>query len=658
MNAILTSLSNLRHQLLCSPYASIDTEYKINPGNDLKPYTLFAASIVDSMGQIKNRHIMDFQDQSQPEKELAKWLMKEILRYQLTIGWYSKGAKIMKDDGTYEGKDSDLKVLDYVCRYYNIPSIITLDRRGTPYVNGYDIYLCSLNPYYRALNKFGRYYHIDLYQVYKKLLVRQFVYNNKYKSLSLDSVCRAILGEGKYENLDGRNIQTLSKKEQLEYVTQDARLVMKLCLHEDFRILNIMNAISMITGIEFDKVCHTGVSTWWRKIIEDAMDRGESKLVKTQMKKKKYSGGYVLEPKIGFYHNQPVYVFDVKSLYPSVMITHNISFDTVNCDCCIDASGAYLTDEVMDLINCNLPDNEKRNSYWICQSSKYRGIVPRLLQQYRDERFRQQELGNDMVQLALKYLINGCYGLFGTDFFEFNDYRVAELTTAIGRLTLQQMQHIAKEVYGFDIIYGDTDSLFVTTVNEQDDIKKFITECYILLGMDVELADVYKKFLVTKKKHYIGIPLDEMKDPVIRGMEGIKGDRPLWINKIERQLAEDIKNDKDPTINIKKEYVAMEEGLIPIDNLEIKLTLAKNPDEYSNNSLQKVVGTELDAHQGDVIQYYKSNLTGGGTSNSNLISRKKYLEMLQTAVEDSLTVMGYDYLHDIVGFECLDKYDG
>ena len=46
------------------------------------------------------------------------------------LGWYSKGAKILKDDGTYEGKDSDLKVLDYVCEYYNIPSIVTLDRQG------------------------------------------------------------------------------------------------------------------------------------------------------------------------------------------------------------------------------------------------------------------------------------------------------------------------------------------------------------------------------------------------------------------------------------------------------------------------------------------------------------------------------------------------
>ena len=152
--------------------------------------------------------------------------------------------------------------------------------------------------------------------------------------MSLDSVCRAIIEEGKYENLDGIKIQSLPLEKQLEYVTQDARLVMKLAQHDDFKILNIMNAISLTTGIQFDKVCHTGVSTWWKKIIDDAINSGECKLVRTQIKKKQYSGGYVLEPRIGFYHKQPVYVFDVKSLYPSVMIAHNISFDTVNCECC------------------------------------------------------------------------------------------------------------------------------------------------------------------------------------------------------------------------------------------------------------------------------------------------------------------------------------
>ena len=79
---------------------------------------------------------------------------------------------------------------------------------------------------------------------------------------------------------------------------------------------------------------------------------------------------------------------------------------------------------------------------------------------------------------------------------------------------------------------------------------KFIGECSILLDIDVEPSEVFKKFLIIKKKHYIGILEDENIEPVIKGMEGIKSDRATWINKIEKQFAEDIKNGKDPTLNI------------------------------------------------------------------------------------------------------------
>jgi DNA polymerase elongation subunit (family B) len=254
------------------------------------------------------------------------------------------------------------------------------------------------------------------------------------------------------------------------------------------------------------------------------------------------------------------------------------------------------------------------------------------------------------MQLALKNLINGCYGIFGSTFFKYSDYRVAELTTAFGRQALRYMQHIAKEVYEFRIIYGDTDSLFITDVKKQNDIMKFIAECSILLDIDVELSEVYKKLLITKKKHYIGIPLDENKDPIIKGMEGIKSDRPSWINRIEKQFSEDIRCGKDPTVNIRKEYEAIESGKVPVDELIIKLMLAKDSLDYDEHSLQRVVGTELDAHNGDVINYYKSNITGGGTSNPNLISRKKYLVMLKTATEDSLKMMGYDFTRDSLSF--------
>jgi len=504
---------------------------------------------------------------------------------------------------------------------------------------------------------FEYYFHIDLYDVYRKSMVQNIIYENKYRDHKLNSIASALLNEGKLENLDGVQIQKVPKEKQLEYVIQDARLVLKLAQHNNYEILDLMNAISEITGIDFVKVCHTGLGTWWKNIILDKIASGECRSQPNEMiEKRKYAGGYVIKPAPKYYI-QPVYVLDVKSLYPTMMINHNISFDTVNCSCCRNNPDALVPQDVMNLINENLPAAEKRSRYWICQNPNYIGIVPRLLSKFRDKRFKQQELGNHIMQLALKNLINGVYGLFGAKFFEFSDYRVAELTTAYGRKTLQYMQHVVREIYGFDVIYGDTDSIFVTNVKDIELVDKFIADCWIVEEVEIEVANVYKKFLITKKKHYIGIPEDNSREPEIKGMEGIKRDRPEWINKIERQLANDLKNDLDPTINIKKEFNKMEQGDIATDQIGIKLTLRKDPKAYPYNSLQRIVGSESNCAAGDGIKYYKSYTAGGGSSNPNLVSRRKYLEMLRTTVEDSLKVMGYDYFQDIVGYRKLDNYN-
>ena len=79
----------------------------------------------------------------------------------------------------------------------------------------------------------------------------------------------------------------------------------------------------------------------------------------------------------------------------------------------------------------------------------------------------------------------------------------------------------------------------------------------------------YRKFLITKKKHYIVILQNGSKEPV-------KSDRPLWIDKIERRFADDRKYGKDPMVNILREHKAMETGLVQLDELAIKLVLQKD----------------------------------------------------------------------------------
>ena len=276
LNTLQSGVDGLQHsrnELLDDNYAAIDTEY-IQTNNPKKPFDLIAVAFVNSQGIIKAKHVSDFNRYPKPEQALVEWTMTEILKYRLTIGWYSKGVRLQnKETGTFSGKDSDLKVIDSVCKYYDIPSIIEFDKRGVPYVRGYHYGL--ENDYYLQQNKFDCYYHIDLYNVYKKPLVKSIIYNNRYKDLSLESVSQAILKEGKFENLKGSDILNVSKEKLMQYVTQDANLVMKLSKHNNYEILDLMNAISVITELPFDRVCHTSLSTWWTNIIKRKV--GESK---------------------------------------------------------------------------------------------------------------------------------------------------------------------------------------------------------------------------------------------------------------------------------------------------------------------------------------------------------------------------------------------
>ena len=186
------------------------------------------------------------------------------------------------------------------------------------------------------------------------------------------------------------------------------------------------------------------------------------------------------------------------------------------------------------------------------------------------------------------------------------------------------MRHIAKHVYGLNVLYGDTDSIFVTDVRNENDINKFLAECSIVLeDIDIEISNIYAKTLIVKKKHYIGIPKDQSKENDIKGLEGIKSDRPPWINQLQRQFVEDLRQDINPTLQLRKAYLQMESGQVPIELLSIQTTLNKAPQDYGNDTYQKILANQTSAVEGDVIKYYKSTTKGKAHSNPAFISRIK-----------------------------------
>jgi hypothetical protein len=110
--------------------------------------------------------------------------------------------------------------------------------------------------------------HVDLHNVFGKPMVQTTIFKNAYRTLRLNEVSKAVLGDiiegvgGKYKGLTGKDIQTLPIEEQKKYVLRDVELVMELSKHKKGEVLDAMKAISELTGLDFERVCRTGISTW------------------------------------------------------------------------------------------------------------------------------------------------------------------------------------------------------------------------------------------------------------------------------------------------------------------------------------------------------------------------------------------------------------
>jgi DNA polymerase elongation subunit (family B) len=287
-----------------------------------------------------------------------------------------------------------------------------------------------------------------------------------------------------------------------------------------------------------------------------------------------------------------------------------------------------------------VPQDVINKGYWICRQKE--GAFPKKLREFKKERVRQKKLGNEVKQLGLKILINGGYGLFGSPAFKYADIRVAELITAYGRHTLQMMREVAL-LCGFEVVAGDTDSLFLVGGNE-DSVMNLIRLCKEKIGVDVEHGETFTKAVIIKKKHYFGVTADGKVKAV--GMEGKKNDRPAWVNMAFEQFLEDFKAGIDPTVKIKTAITDLENRRVEPELLKIKVQLAKDPEGYAVNNPNKKIGMLLGAKAGDVIWYFKtdgSNKKKTGVSiNPEEIGLCKYKEMLMSTVRDALEILGYD----------------
>tara|TARA_A100001011_G_scaffold347032_1_gene383825 strand:+ start:399 stop:4181 length:3783 start_codon:yes stop_codon:yes gene_type:complete len=262
-----------------------------------------------------------------------------------------------------------------------------------------------------------------------------------------------------------------------------------------------------------------------------------------------YEGAIVLVPKCGFYSEDPVAVNDYSSLYPSSMISENISHDSkvwwkeydlegneINRESrkeYVNDDGSYKYDNLpgFDYVNieydmfeyrrknpkaaatkiltgrkivrfAQFPDNQKAVMPSVLQELlSARKKTKKLCKQEKDE-FMKKVL--DKRQLTIKLVANSLYGQTGAKTSSFYEVDIAASTTAIGRKNLMFAKEIVernfkdyvyKDKYraNAEYVYGDTDSVFYTfNLKDKDTGEKIVGR--EALKITIELAKIVEDY--------------------------------------------------------------------------------------------------------------------------------------------------------------------
>jgi len=270
----------------------------------------------------------------------------------------------------------------------------------------------------------------------------------------------------------------------------------------------------------------------------------------------KYEGAIVLDPTPGFY-TVPVGVADFASLYPSTIISENISHDTLVWVKDYTEDGRFVqlmwgSDDYDNLEGINYtdieydnfiddPEDERKHKRQlkkgirVCRFAQNKmGTIPLIVQGLLAARKAKRKEGAketnefrkallESEQLAYKLTANSLYGQLGSGTFKIRMKPLAASVTAYGRKQIMFAKEVIEKVYpDARTVYGDTDSIFVSfhpkdkdgkplegqaalerTIELTEEAGKLVTKA-LKNPHDFEFDKVYWPFIIFSKKRYVG----------------------------------------------------------------------------------------------------------------------------------------------------------
>lgn len=303
----------------------------------------------------------------------------------------------------------------------------------------------------------------DMMQAYDDPAMTQ----SNWRSTALDYIAEDKLGIGKVDDV------SVSK----EYEERPSRLVayniidVQLCVELDnqYSIHELFYSIADQSSIHITDTMYS-----MRRVDGYIMSRrNDHEVLPSQDDKhiEPNAGGLVLDPANDLYEN--VGTLDVKSLYPSSMVTWNISPETITMD----------PDDDYDVIVPSVPESLSSaeqatddkigwtpgEEFCVGVSMDHEGVVPKYVKRMFGRResqkasMRDAERGSaeeerwDIRQSTTKIIMNTAYGVLSSDYFRLGVPGLADAVTSAARYVLWKG---AESIHGHgnDVTYGDTDS--------------------------------------------------------------------------------------------------------------------------------------------------------------------------------------------------------
>ncbi len=399
----------------------------------------------------------------------------------------------------------------------------------------------------------------------------------------------------------------------LEYALDDVRATYGI----GEKILPFAIQLSNVTGVPLDQVGAMSVGfrlEWY--LIRAAYDMNELAPNRMERPEESYKGAIVLKPVKGIHEN--IAVLDFSSMYPNIMIKYNVGPDTIVDDPreCEKYGGCYVAPEVGHKFRKQPPGFFK---IVLENLLRLRKQVKAKMKQYPPGSPEYRVL--DERQKALKVLANASYGYMGWSGARWYCRRCAEAVTAWGRNLILTVAEYARRL-GLKVIYGDTDSLFVTYDKEK--VQKLIEYVERVLGFEIKIDKIYRRVFFTEaKKRYVGLLEDGRIDIV--GFEAVRGDWCELAKEVQWKVAELVLKygeTREAIEYVRKVVKELEQGKVPLEKLVIWKTLSKKLEEYEHEAPHVVAARRMKAagysiSVGDKIGYVIVKGTGR-------ISRRAY----------------------------------